>query len=418
MNIKHLSLVTLLFFLGLISCKKKFDLPSNTDELVVTGYTNIVRIKAQYHAYYFPIAATLLPNTVYKFSTDSNLVCTVIADESSGNIYKSVYVNDETGAIKLNLVSSGGLSSGDKIRINLNGVKLNNYGAVIQLDSIDIEKQIVKLESGHRVTPIKVNMNQLADELPILQSQLIMLDSVEFDTGNKNEPYADAINKNSVERTIINSSGKSVLVRTSGYASFANALTPCGKGSISAILGEYNGTIQLTICKYSDVAIASGNCPLLLKNFNDNSISSGGWSLYNVSGNVSWTVSSYRDRQYAFISNYFQGVNTACESWLISPSINLANLNNPMLNFETAFKYTGNALEVYVSNNYTSGNPSNANWIKLSPTLSSGNFAWVNSGEISLANFKSDNFHVAFKYTGTNVDGSSWEVDNVSVSER
>jgi hypothetical protein len=166
------------------------------------------------------------------------------------------------------------------------------------------------------------------------------------------------------------------------------------------------------------VAIASGNCPLLLKNFNDNSISSGGWSLYNVSGNVSWTVSSYRDRQYAFISNYFQGVNTACESWLISPSINLANLNNPMLNFETAFKYTGNALEVYVSNNYTSGNPSNANWIKLSPTLSSGNFAWVNSGDISLANFKSDNFHVAFKYTGTNVDGSSWEVDNVSVSER
>jgi hypothetical protein len=412
---KYLSLVTLIFFLGLISCKKKFDLPSNLDEPIVTGYTTIARIKAMYHAYYFPVSAAPLPNTVYKFNTDSNIVCTVIADESSGNIYKSVYVNDKTGAIKLNLLTTGGLNVGDKIRINLNGIKLNNYGGVIQLDSINLEKKIVKLESGHTVTPIKVNMNQLINDLSTLQSQLIILDSIEFDNGSKSQPYADAVNKNSVERTIINSYAKNLVVRTSGYASFANALTPCGKGSIAAVLGEYNGTIQLTIRKYSDVAIASGNCPLLVKHFNDNSLSSGGWTTYNVMGNVSWIASSYRDRQYAFISNYSKGVNTACESWLISPSINLSNLNNPILSFETAYKYTGDALKIYVSNDYNSGHPSNANWTELNPTLSLGNFAWVNSGDISLANFKSDNFHVAFKYTGTNVDGSSWEVDNVSI---
>jgi hypothetical protein len=396
------------------SCKKKFDYPENPPEPAVSGYTNIARIKAKFNSYYNIGPA---PTKVYKFDTDSNLLCTVIADEASGNIYKSVYVNDATGALKLNLTYSGGLNTGDKIRINLNSILLNSYGGVIQLDSINIEKKVVKIESGQLVTPIKVTMNQLIANRLKLQSQVIALDSVEFDNGNKNQPYADAVNKESIDRTIINAFGTSMIIRTSGYSSFASALTPCGKGSIIAVLGEYNGTIQLTLRQYNEVVMTSGTCPYLIKNFNDASITSGGWSAFNVNGNINWTIGTFGGKQYANITNYANATNTACETWLISPSLNLSSFNNPILSFISACNYNGPVLEVFISTNYSSGNPSMATWTPITANLSAGGFAWTNSGNISLTPYKNSSFKVGFKYTGTASSGKTWELDDISILE-
>jgi hypothetical protein len=45
-----------------------------------------------------------------------------------------------------------------------------------------------------------------------------------------------------------------------------------------------------------------------------------------------------------------------------------------------------------VSTNYVSGNPNSATWTNLSPALSSGAWAWVNSGELSLSAYISQTF--------------------------
>ena len=91
----------------------------------------------------------------YKFiSGDTNLYCVVTADETSGNLYKQIYVkDDENNAIQLNLINSGGLYIGDKIRINLNTIYLISANNMIYLDSVDVEKSVVKLSSGNAVTP-------------------------------------------------------------------------------------------------------------------------------------------------------------------------------------------------------------------------------------------------------------------------
>jgi len=400
------------------SCKKKFENPPVKGSPPVSGYITIDSIIKRYNSYY-----AIPPNKVYKFTDDLNVLGVVTADEVSGNLYKSVFIKDATGGIKLNLTYAGGLYVGDSIRVNLKGVKLNDYGKQIQLDSINLEKSIYKISSGGGVVkPRKVTMNQLVTINPLVnqyyyQSELIQLDSVEFDNGAKGVTFADAIGKGSVSHVLLNSFGTKVIVRTSGYSNFAAANVPCGKGSIVAIVGQYNGAIQLTIRQLNEVTISAGICPVYVKSFNDNSITNGGWTTQNVTGNINWVTSNAggAPNYYASISNYISPNNIACETWLISPPFNLTNNVNPMLNFLNAFNYTGPALTAMISTNYSGGLPSTATWTALPYTASGGGFAFVSSGNISLSAYKTNNVTIAFKYTGTGSSGATWELDNIAI---
>ncbi len=412
-----LSLLAGLFFLN--SCKKKFELPPKLD-IPVSGYITIDSIYKKYYSYYLAPGPT--PTKLFRFNTDINLECTVTADESSGNIYKTVYVEDATGGLQVKLIASGGLYVGDKIRINLNGIALDDYGSTVQLDSVETYNHIVKISSGNVVTPLKLTMNQAKSTDPIssllkYQSRLIMLDTVEFFNANKNVVYADAVGKYAYDRYITNAAANYLMdVRTSGYSKFAGYLTPSGKGSITAILTEYNGTPQLTIRDVKEVKMLDDNAPYIHRLFDyEPSILYGGWTMENVLGNTNWTIDVYSGQTYGYISNYSNGNNQLCETWLISPSMNLTGAPNPKLIFQSAYNYSGPALQVLVSTNYNSGNPNLATWTALSTTLSSGSWNWAWSGNVLLSPYISTNTRIAFKYSGTATSGSTWEIDDIAV---
>ncbi len=417
---KKISLIILVCSMAMLTlnCRKKFDNPPKKADPANTSSITIDSIYKRYNNYYG--CGTCSPTVYYKFSGDVNLTCTVTADEVSGNIYKSVYVKDATGALLIKLINSGGLYVGDQIRINLNGVILDDYGKMVQLDSIDTEKRIVKINTGNIVTPTKVTMNQLLAlntySLSNFQGRLVILDSVEFDIGSKNQLYSDAIFKTSVDRTLINAYGKSVTVRTSGYSNFASNTMPCGKGQLTAVVSQYNSTIQLTLRDVNEVKFASGNCPYIAKNYEDADLTKGGWTTFNVTGNINWTIGTIGG-SYASISNYSGGANILCETWLISPSINLSLASNPVFSFRSAYSYTGPAIQTYISTNYISGNPTTATWTLLNPVLSPGSFSWTPSGNIILNSFKTSNVRIGFKYSGTSTAGSTWEIDDVGVIE-
>lgn len=400
-----------------VSCKKKFDLPPVPNPPPVSGYIKIDSIRKCYVNYYLSGGPQL--TKWYKFSGDVNLECIVTADEESGNIYKTVYVEDATGALQVKLLNAGGLAVGDKIRINLNGAILNDYGSMVQLDSIDIEKRVVKLSAGNPVVPTKVTFNQLlnfdGNGHTRFQSRLVVVDSVEFSPGSKNKVFADAVGKYSIDRMLVNSANTAVAVRSSGYSNFASNLTPCGKGTMTLIVSQYNNDLQFTIRDFNEVKLASGGCPIIMADFEGSNVLAGGWINYNVSGAVNWVAGNYNGRNYAEISNYVAGNNLPCVTWLISPAMNLSATSNPRLSFESAYNFAGPALEVYVSTNYNSGNPQAATWVLLNPTLSGGSFNWVNSGVISLSSYKSTNTRIGFRYGGTSTDGSRWEIDDVAV---
>lgn len=419
---KKISLAIVLlssFLLVLNSCKKKFELPPKKDALANSGTITIDSIYKKYASYY--ITANPLPTKLFKFSNDASVTGTVTADEISGNIYKSVYIQDATGTLQVKLLNSGGLFVGDLIRINLKDVILDDYGKMVQLDSVDIEKSAVKISSGNVVTPTKATFNQLTalngSGLSNFQGRLVLLDSVEFAVVYKNRTFADPVNKTNLDRILLNANNSQVTVRSSGYSNFAGKIIPCGKGSIVAIVSQFNSTIQLLIRNFNEVKLSSGVCPYIGKPFDSEGFGEG-WGIVQVSGYVPYTIGTYGGASYANITNSINGIKNNCETWLISPPVDLSGSTNPVVNFATAaYTSAGSSFQALISTNYISGDPNSATWTNLNPLLSGGSYAWVNSGLISLTAYKTQNVRVAFKYIGVSSGTSTWELDNFYITE-
>lgn len=136
-----------------------------------------------------------------------------------------------------------------------------------------------------------------------------------------------------------------------------------------------------------------------------------GWTQVNVEGeDAEWTIAEHSGNHYAYMNGYNHGAN---EDWLISPAFDLDIYSDVVLTFVTAMNYTGPAIEVLFSNDYDGTDPNAANWEPLTCELSSGSWAWTESGEISLDEFSGSNCYIAFKYTCDENEAAAWEVDNI-----
>ena len=395
------------------SCKKTPDHPPLESEQNKTYYS-VSELRA--------IASCTGTNCFPKrFTGDVFFAGVVLADQVSGNFYKELYVRDRynTGAIRLDLKASAYyVFVGDSVRICLDGYDVNyNADGMLEIDSIDIEKDLRKFGSGAIPQPIDIDISAVnySDYL----CELVRINGVGFLPIDTNQIWADAIAQSSLNRTLQDCSAKQVVVRTSAYSSFASQKTPKGFGSIIGIATAYGATNQLVIRKTSEVNMNGTGCTIYLtKDFEDNSLTSGGWGTQNVLGANTWSVSTFSGATFAKVSGYYSTANQNTQTWFISPPLNLSASNNPVLSFETMANFTGSALEVVVSTNYTSGAPSTATWTNLSGfNLSSTGYVVTPSGLISLSAFKNSNTRIALKYVSTTAGAKTYEVDNVVVRE-
>jgi hypothetical protein len=400
-----------------VSCKKEFDTPP-IKTIPEGNRITIADLKAMYQG------------TPLKITNELSMFAVVTMDEQSGNIYKEAYIQDETGAINLRLLSSGGLYQGDSVRVYLKGTVLNVYRGMMQLDSVDVDNNIIKQATKRDRQPdVYTDISQITTGH---QAKLIKLENVQFVASELGNTYADAIGLKAKSRMLEDSLGSTpIIVRTSGYANFAGDTLPSGSGSLIAIVSQYDQDIQLFIRDPSEVVFNKprfGSAPppppgnSLTKNFQDQSITSGGWTTQLVTGTYNWTTSDQGSTGnfYAMMSNYnfTTNSNTASEAWLISPAIDLSASTNSTLDFRNAYKYTGDPIVVYASTNYDGVSaPSSATWTQLGVNLSTGNFSWENGGPVSLNSYIGSNaVYIAFKYTGTNSSGSTWEVDDIVIT--
>jgi Family of unknown function (DUF5689) len=406
---KHVSRFFLaLPFIALLSgCDKEFDSPPRT----TPGVGDIITIAE--------LKSLFTLNPVH-FDSAMSVYAVVNSDENDGNFYKNVYVQDATGGLCLRLMNSGGLYIGDSIRIYLPGTVLAPYNGLMQLDSVDVDVNVVKQATLRHIEPLHLTIDQLD---PVdHQSMLVQLDSVEFITAQAiGSTWADPVNQQSVNLDLEDCNGNQILVRTSGYANYAGQLIPQGKGSFLGVLGVFGSDLQLYARTVGEVLLNGPRCPgeelpFFSKNFQDQNLTSGGWTEQVVLGSTYWGVQDLGSAGnfYAYANNYTSGV--AAETWLISPAIDITGVASPALSFQNACNFNGPLLEVYVSTDYQTGNaPGTATWTAMSPVLSAGAYAWVNSGLLDISAFSSANFRVAFKYVGTDSDGRAWEVDDIKV---
>jgi len=374
---------------------------------------------------------------VYVFRHNYSLFATVVADESSGNIYRSVFVQDETGGIQLNFLYPGGLYTGDSIRLLLNGYALDEYRDLFQINNIDQGKSIVKLMNKRFIEPKLLTIQELTSNIHFYQSTLVRLDDVQFSYAELGQTYADSVNKIDLNRTIEQCDGATMIIRSSGYAKFANHTVPEGKGSLVAIATVYASgstvTPQLVIRDEKDVQLTGDRCgaggtidpvPELAEYFdaaqNNTDIVIQGWSNMAVAGNRKWQGKEFGTDRYAQATGYNSGL-ANMETWMITPPVINTN-GDKVLNFKSGMAFWAhtvtNPITVLASTDFDGVNVENATWTELTanfPNSNSGNYNWIPSGEISLAEFVGNVF-IAFKYKGSGTESTSITIDDVIIS--
>jgi hypothetical protein len=280
----------------------------------------------------------------YKFNTNTTLYAVVTADESSGQLYKEVYVRDHSGtfsqtnflgAISLHFLhgTSGFLTQGDSIAVNLNGARLDeSSGYSLEIDSLVSPTCIQKLGTGLNTQPLVVTLPQLNTygattytsstgtaytyKMFIYDGQLVQINNVEFVSSEIGTTYATpsstTVNVNTtppvnVNKFVCDAAGNTFVAYNSGYSNFANNsyLIPNNSGNIVAIANLY-GTMQLNIRSYADMSWANTatapytapyfqtvydsitqnfSCAGLVSNY---TVMTAGWQTFDIQGNMCW----------------------------------------------------------------------------------------------------------------------------------
>ena len=273
MNMKRKSFLSIIGIVAtiaivtVVACSRKFDTPPGYIAPNITPNTTIKALKAMHTI-----------GGYEQIATDIIISGVVVGDDKSGNLYKSLCIQDSSGGITLKLDGSNLYAQypvGRQVFIKCKGLWLSDYGKLIQLSSIDksvpnnpastgipsslFDTYIVKGSLGNTVTPKLVSISQFNDTL---QSMLIQIkDSVQFVASDTALTYADtSAAKNSVSRTITDCPGNKAVVYTSGYANFAGVKTPKGKGLITSIYYIYKTTPELILRDTSDAKFTSPRC--------------------------------------------------------------------------------------------------------------------------------------------------------------
>ncbi|MDR0712365.1 MAG: choice-of-anchor J domain-containing protein [Prevotellaceae bacterium] len=156
---------------------------------------------------------------------------------------------------------------------------------------------------------------------------------------------------------------------------------------------------------------------------NDKVDALGGWSELHVAGFASWKIAGAADNKYVGISAETEA-NNACETWLLTPALDLANAPNKTLSFSTQGAYwrENSALEVYLLTKHSTdaavplaaGDP---DYVRIADKDDDPN-AWIPSGEIDLSRHAGLGIvYVAFRYTaaGGADNSTTFRVDNVTL---
>ena len=154
---------------------------------------------------------------------------------------------------------------------------------------------------------------------------------------------------------------------------------------------------------------------------------SDGFTQYSQVGNIPWACTPFgRDPNAPAgtaqfpnavqINGFAGGTNVPNTDWLISPSFNLTNTDFPLLSFWSRTAFNGQPLQLKVSTDYVSGDPSTATWTDINgkfPSQTSN--VWTLSENINLSAFKGSNVHFAFVYYSDEDEGARWTIDDISL---
>ncbi|MEO7171661.1 DUF5689 domain-containing protein [Flavobacterium sp.] len=420
----------------------------NSDEYKTPDTTldcNDLTATKSVHDYTSTSTGTLVQNT-----TEDIIEAYVTSSDEGGNFYKSISFMSLDGLDGFSIpVDDYNLYTkfepGRKVFINMKDrYILKDFGSTIigslynngtpNNTSDDDIGRIAGVEYQSVLTRscTKENEDILVKHLTIAQAKndqylnmLIEFDGVQFSDESLGKKYFDESLNNlgsATNHLIKDIGGSSVILRASQFATFASAPIPSKNGKIRGVMTKFGSDYQFMIRTLNDVQLTNPRIsPLFEETFTS---TFGNWTAYSVIGaGQVWAYSaSFGNPGACARMSGFATTNQNNEDWLISPAINLSSASNAFLTFDTASKFAGNPLKVYVSTNYPgTGNPNTVGtWTELTGfglDLNTAAYVYTPSGLINISAYTgTSNFRVAFKYTSTTAAAATWELDNVKVT--
>ncbi len=385
-----------------------------------------------------------------QITEDWVIEATVTASDKSGNLYKAVYIADQSGGIRLNLnmrdLYLRGYHRGAKLKIKLKDLYVGRKYGEIQLgdiyhgsigritdwidqdhifftgETVDVAPEAVELTPANIGKLVQVT-GQFADRE--------VFERFAFSDSRSDHPRPKASNRYFKQEL----SHNGITVRTSGYANFADAHVRPGSGTITGILSCYDADhdgqissneLQIILRDIYDVNLTRprADAPRILETFGltvpGEDLNIAGWYNYAEAGTRKWKAAFYSgsNNHYAQMSAY-RSNEAQNIAWLVSPPVDVRS--GMTLSFQTAKAYwTHDALKVYISTDFNGYDVRNATWTELPARIatdSDRDHAWIDSGNIDLSAYAGRTVYIAFRYKGSGTYGQTgtYRIDNVII---
>ncbi|MDR3187568.1 MAG: choice-of-anchor J domain-containing protein [Prevotellaceae bacterium] len=152
-----------------------------------------------------------------------------------------------------------------------------------------------------------------------------------------------------------------------------------------------------------------------------------GWSELYVAGGASWKIAGAGGNRYAEISAEAEP-NATCETWLLTPALDLKKAPNKTLTFSTQGEYwrENSSLEVYLLPKLSTDDVVKLSvgeapdYVRIAKKEDAAG-TWIPSGDIDLSAYAAtlDIVYVAFRYaaTGGADNSTTFRIDNVTLGD-
>ena len=282
-NFKSLYLgVAALAAVALTGCQADMDTPEFVDPVSpIKANMTLAELKAEF------VGKTLEVGT--KENGDHYIVHgRIVSSDATGNIYQWLSIQDETAALIFSIRERDMWSKyrlGQDVVVDLTGLWFGLYNNLPQVGSLgnpyDGQNQIGYMYYPQFVEHAHLNglpNNDFKDvpfgsEYPAdspyciiatieqinnagetgmdnLKGQLVEFRNVHFALGGQ-APYA--VKEENNDRTLLDASGNSIIVRNSGYSNFYTQTLPAGRGNVRGVLSYYSDKWQLYLRGPEDV---------------------------------------------------------------------------------------------------------------------------------------------------------------------
>lgn len=319
---------------------------------------------------------------------------------------KDLYTDIKDGSMRVGAIyvdPTKGTASVGRMTVNTYKQKL-----IASCTNASEETLVKKTTLANLITEGDANLNTLVE-----------ISNVQLENAALGRNYYDATNDvgGATNWNLTDADGNMLILRTSSYANYASKEVPSGNGKVRGVLTKYGTDYQFMARTEKDIVLTNTRfAPLFEEDFSTNFPA---WQKISIVGSQVWTLDpTYGHPGSCAKMSGYAGGNNANEDWLISPSIDLTAVSTASLTFDSAAKFSGDDIQIYISSDYVgTGAPTTATWTQLTATLSpnTGSYVWTNSGSIDISAFKGKKVYVAFKYISTATSGTTWEIDNVKV---